>query len=79
MLKEQKAAKEVRKAIKTLDRFLSVMKDLSGKEEYDNIAAQINETVADINRQIAARVTRLKNTKRKKKVRFRNSLSFFEI
>ena len=58
-----KAAKEVRNAIEALDRFLSVMKDLSGKEEYDNIAAQINETVADINRQIAARVTRLKNAK----------------
>ncbi|WP_282015524.1 DUF6261 family protein [Marinifilum flexuosum] len=58
-----KAAKEVRKAIEALDRFLSVMKDLSGKEEYDNIAAQINETAMDINTQVTARLTRLKNAK----------------
>jgi len=58
-----KAAKAVRKAIEALNRFLMVMKDLSGKEEYDQIAAQINETVADINAAIAARETRRENEK----------------
>ena len=58
-----KAAKEVRKSIEALNRFLLVMKDLSGKEEYNQIAAQINETAIDINTQITARLTRLKNSK----------------
>ncbi|WP_321515211.1 DUF6261 family protein [Marinifilum fragile] len=58
-----KAAKEVRKAIESLDQFLSVMKDMTEKVEYENIAAEINEVIKDINSRIAARETRRENAK----------------
>lgn len=58
-----KAAKEVRKAIEALDRFLMVMKDMTDKTEYDDITAEINEVIKDINSRIAARITRQENSK----------------
>jgi len=63
-----KAAKEVRAALEGLNRFLMVMKDINGNEEYDKIAALINETVQDINAKVSARATRRENAKEEEEV-----------
>ncbi len=57
------SAKNLRKSIEDLGNFLSVMYQLSGKEDYTKIADKINEVVSDINTRVSARLTRRKSEK----------------
>ena len=57
------AAKEVRNALEELEKLLFVMNQLSGKPEYAQIAAEINEVIDEVNAKALARVTRRENNK----------------
>ena len=57
------AVKDLRKAFDDLNQFLNIMSQLSGKAEYEEISAKINELVDEINTNIKARSTRRENSK----------------
>ncbi|RUT78082.1 DUF6261 family protein [Ancylomarina longa] len=66
--KGKEAARQVRESIESLNRFLAVMKDMTGKEEYDKIAAEVNEVVVEINSRVNSRTTRHRNAKEEEEV-----------
>ena len=59
----EEAVKELRNAFNDISQFLNIMSQMSGKAEYAEIAAKINQQVDEINTKVKARSTRRENAK----------------
>ena len=59
----EEAVKELRKAFDDISQFLNIMSQMSGKAEYAEIAAKINQQIDEINTKVKSRNTRRENAK----------------